>query len=366
MSPARSCRSCASTAPVTLSRSRRPPASSGLRSVRPTPRRSSASRRAASRAENRRSSRGRWSRSRAKRSRRAASSPAPMPSASLSRRSLTSRRKSPPTATSRPLSPSTWPRSRSPHETPHGSGRVAVRARFAIRPPRGGHRFLWSGRSPGRINARFADNDPHAKWLTAFQHGISSILHGLGTHRPPVPDERPVTRVWRPRDLRARRSNGMAHPPTGPDPHRHGRIRMGAAMGGSSRRNPAGRCCLHPAGSEALAWSHSSHGRDPYRHSGTARREGRRVAGAGQRRTISGALRMPHVIVKLWPGKSEQQKRRLTEAIVKDVMNVLNYGDESVSVAIEEVTAGDWAEKVYKPDIVKTSAKLYKKPGYTM
>ena len=75
---------------------------------------------------------------------------------------------------------------------------------------------------------------------------------------------------------------------------------------------------------------------------------------------------MPHVIVKLWPGKSEQQKRRLTEAIVKDVMNVLNYGDESVSVAIEEVPAGDWAEKVYKPDIVETSAKLYKKAGYTM
>src|SRR6266496_3066852 len=75
---------------------------------------------------------------------------------------------------------------------------------------------------------------------------------------------------------------------------------------------------------------------------------------------------MPHVIVKLWPGKSEQQKRRLTEAITKDVMNVLNYGDESVSVAIEEVSAGDWAEKVYKPDIVETSAKLYKKPGYTM
>ena len=47
---------------------------------------------------------------------------------------------------------------------------------------------------------------------------------------------------------------------------------------------------------------------------------------------------MPHVIVKLWPGKSEQQKRRLTEAIVKDVMNVLNYGEESVSVAIEEVS----------------------------
>ena len=75
---------------------------------------------------------------------------------------------------------------------------------------------------------------------------------------------------------------------------------------------------------------------------------------------------MPHVIVKLWPGKSEQQKRRLTEAIVKDVMNVLNYGEESVSVAIEEVSARDWPEKVYKPDIVENSEQLYKKPGYTM
>jgi len=75
---------------------------------------------------------------------------------------------------------------------------------------------------------------------------------------------------------------------------------------------------------------------------------------------------MPHVIVKLWPGKSEQQKRRLTQAIVKDVMNVLKYGEESVSVAIEEVPARDWAEKVYKPDIVENSEKLYQKPGYAM
>ena len=75
---------------------------------------------------------------------------------------------------------------------------------------------------------------------------------------------------------------------------------------------------------------------------------------------------MPHVIVKLWPGKSEQQKTRLAEEIVKDVMSVLNYGEESVSVAMEEVPAKDWAEKVYEPDIVNNSEKLYKKPGYTM
>jgi 4-oxalocrotonate tautomerase len=75
---------------------------------------------------------------------------------------------------------------------------------------------------------------------------------------------------------------------------------------------------------------------------------------------------MPHVIVKLWPGKSERQKRRLAQAITKDVMDVLNHGDESVSVAFEEVDAADWAANVYQPDIVGKSALLYKKPGYTM
>jgi 4-oxalocrotonate tautomerase len=50
---------------------------------------------------------------------------------------------------------------------------------------------------------------------------------------------------------------------------------------------------------------------------------------------------MPHVIVKLWPGKSGQQKARLAEAVAADVMEVLRYGEESVSVAIEEVNAED-------------------------
>ena len=56
---------------------------------------------------------------------------------------------------------------------------------------------------------------------------------------------------------------------------------------------------------------------------------------------------MPHVIVKLWPGKSEQQKTRLAGAITKDVMDILHYGEESISVAMEEVKSQDWVEKVY-------------------
>lgn len=46
-------------------------------------------------------------------------------------------------------------------------------------------------------------------------------------------------------------------------------------------------------------------------------------------------------------------------------MEVLNYGEESVSVAFEEIDSQDWAEKVYKPDIVGKAETLFKKPGYT-
>jgi len=75
---------------------------------------------------------------------------------------------------------------------------------------------------------------------------------------------------------------------------------------------------------------------------------------------------MPHVIVKLWPGKSEEQKALLAEKIAKDVMDVLHYGEESVSVGFEEIKSKDWRDKVYKTDILEKWDGLYKKPGYKM
>jgi len=74
---------------------------------------------------------------------------------------------------------------------------------------------------------------------------------------------------------------------------------------------------------------------------------------------------MPHVIVKLWPGKSEKQKARLSEEITRAVMTVLNYGEETVSVAMEEVEPNAWMDKVYKRDIIGKPKQIYKKPGYT-
>ncbi|MBT2793515.1 tautomerase family protein [Paraburkholderia strydomiana] len=75
---------------------------------------------------------------------------------------------------------------------------------------------------------------------------------------------------------------------------------------------------------------------------------------------------MPHVIVKAWPGKTEEQKRRLAEAITEDVMRILGYGEESVSVGFEEITSDRWKDEVYRPDIEARSHTLYKKPGYAM
>jgi 4-oxalocrotonate tautomerase len=73
---------------------------------------------------------------------------------------------------------------------------------------------------------------------------------------------------------------------------------------------------------------------------------------------------MPHVIVKLYPGRSEQQKTLLVEAIVKDVVAIVKCEEKSVSVAIEEIKPEVWAEEVYRPDILDKQEKLYKKPGY--
>ena len=75
---------------------------------------------------------------------------------------------------------------------------------------------------------------------------------------------------------------------------------------------------------------------------------------------------MPHVIVKLWPGKPEDKKQQLADRITEDLMEIFGYGENSISVAIEEIASDEWAEKVYRPEVVGESDKLYKKPGYEM
>ncbi|MBW1790463.1 MAG: tautomerase family protein [Deltaproteobacteria bacterium] len=73
---------------------------------------------------------------------------------------------------------------------------------------------------------------------------------------------------------------------------------------------------------------------------------------------------MPHVIVKLYPGRTEEQKKQLAEAITRSVVEIAGCKEASVSVAIQEIEESEWAETVYKPDILDNEDKLVKKPGY--
>ncbi len=74
---------------------------------------------------------------------------------------------------------------------------------------------------------------------------------------------------------------------------------------------------------------------------------------------------MPHVIVKTWPVKSEQQKHQMAEAVTKAIMSTTGYGPDAVSVGIEEVQPNEWTDKVYKPDILGKPDTIFKKPGYS-
>ena len=73
---------------------------------------------------------------------------------------------------------------------------------------------------------------------------------------------------------------------------------------------------------------------------------------------------MPHVIVTLTPGRSEQQEARIAEAIVKDLVAIAKCDESAVSVAIEEINPEDWVKKVFKADILTNPERLYLKPGY--
>jgi 4-oxalocrotonate tautomerase len=73
---------------------------------------------------------------------------------------------------------------------------------------------------------------------------------------------------------------------------------------------------------------------------------------------------MPHVIVKMYPGRTRDQIERLAEAITRDVVAIAGCAAQSVSVAVEEVAPDKWAAEVYGPDIRDQAHKLVKKPGY--
>ncbi|MFR0690616.1 tautomerase family protein [Enterobacterales bacterium AE_CKDN230030158-1A_HGKHYDSX7] len=73
---------------------------------------------------------------------------------------------------------------------------------------------------------------------------------------------------------------------------------------------------------------------------------------------------MPHVIVKMLEGRTQEQKEVLTDEIAKALKTAIGCPDEVISVAIEDYAPADWKGQVYDTDILGAGPNLFKKPGY--
>jgi len=73
---------------------------------------------------------------------------------------------------------------------------------------------------------------------------------------------------------------------------------------------------------------------------------------------------MPHVLIKMYPKRTTEQKQRLVVAITGCVASIAKCEEKFVSVAVEEIAPEAWAEEVYRPDILEKEETLIKKPGY--
>ena len=73
---------------------------------------------------------------------------------------------------------------------------------------------------------------------------------------------------------------------------------------------------------------------------------------------------MPHVSVRMYAGRSDDDKARLAEAIGRALTETLGSSERSISVTIEDVAPDDWMADVYEPEITAKADRLYKRPGY--
>lgn len=73
---------------------------------------------------------------------------------------------------------------------------------------------------------------------------------------------------------------------------------------------------------------------------------------------------MPHVILKIACGKSDEEKTALAMALTEAVTKTLACNETFVSVAIEDVEVSNWTDQVFIPEIAEKPKLIFKKPGY--
>lgn len=73
---------------------------------------------------------------------------------------------------------------------------------------------------------------------------------------------------------------------------------------------------------------------------------------------------MPHVDIKCFSGRTEQQKMECAEKIAEIISSTLGCKISSVSVAIKDIEKEDWKTEVWDKQIVPDEKYLFKKPEY--
>jgi len=68
---------------------------------------------------------------------------------------------------------------------------------------------------------------------------------------------------------------------------------------------------------------------------------------------------MPHVVVKMWPGRTEAQKKRCAKLVSEAVMEAIGVEAEKMSVSIMEIPESEWDAKINGVDRVDPDAVLY-------
>lgn len=73
---------------------------------------------------------------------------------------------------------------------------------------------------------------------------------------------------------------------------------------------------------------------------------------------------MPHVIIKIYPNRTYDEKRAMAESVAAALHATAGYDVRNVSVAVEEIEESQWMSQVYEPEIVGRQQQLVKRPEY--
>jgi len=74
---------------------------------------------------------------------------------------------------------------------------------------------------------------------------------------------------------------------------------------------------------------------------------------------------MPHVEIKCFTGRTDEQKIECATKIAEVIASTLGCETSSVSVVIKDVERAEWKEEVWDKYIVPDAEFMYKKPGYS-